>query len=140
MLKLYIIAFLLVGCSAFSFKLKDGDDECCDTKTVGDVTYKLVGKMDTSSYDCISNCVYQPVGGNSSSSFCFKGGNLPVTCKDNYCLEFVDCNCDCDTPECCDCCSHCPPCKDNYCSEFVDCSSCDCDTDECCECCTAHCP
>merc|ERR1719158_1406061 len=83
MLKLYFIAFLLVGCSAFSFKLKNGDDECCDTKTVGDVTYELVGEMDTSSYGCISNCVYQPMGGNRTSSFCFKRGSLPVACKDD---------------------------------------------------------
>jgi len=84
MCKLYFIAFLLIGCccSVFSYKLKDGRDECCETKTVGDVTYELVKKMDTSGFDCISNCVYKPVAGNSSSSFCFKRGDLPVTCTD----------------------------------------------------------
>merc|ERR1719431_2120048 len=80
MLKLYFGVVLLVGSSVFSFKLMEGDDECCDLKTVGDVTYELVDKRDTSGYGCISNCVYKPVGGNSSSSFCFKRGSLPVTC------------------------------------------------------------
>jgi len=83
MFKLNLLAFLLIGCSVFSFKLRDGKDECCETKTVGDVTYKLVKKMDTSGYDCISNCVYKNVKGNSSSSFCFKRGDLLVTCEDD---------------------------------------------------------
>merc|ERR1719430_588168 len=108
MLKLYFTAFLLVGWSVFSFKITD--DECCDTKTVGDVTYELVDERDTSGYGCISNCVYKPVGGNSSSAFCFKRGNLPVTCGDNGpfvdpCLDYVpDLGCDCCTgTQCCDC-------------------------------------
>merc|ERR1719158_339360 len=119
MLKLYFIAFLLVGCSAFSFKLKNGDDECCDTKTVGDVTYELVGEMDTSSYGCISNCVYQPMGGNRTSSFCFKRGSLPVACKDDALrtttttptwttttIPCAVCDCDC-VGFCCVFCGYC---------------------------------
>merc|ERR1719260_251800 len=91
MLKLYFTSFLLVGCSVFSFNIRDGHDECCDTKTVGDVTYELVDERDTSGYGCISNCVYKPVGGNSGSAFCFKRGNLPVTCEDSECQQ-TTCN------------------------------------------------
>merc|ERR1719158_1343194 len=115
MLRLYFIAFLLAGCSVFSFKLQNGDDDCCDTKTVGDVTYELVGEMDTSSYGCVSNCVYQLMGGNGISSFCFKTGSLPVACKDDalrtttrtptWTTMCATCDCDCDY--CCDHCSHC---------------------------------
>merc|ERR1719260_218035 len=98
MLKLYFTSFLLVGCSVFSFNIRDGHDECCDTKTVGDVTYELVDERDTSGYGCISNCVYKPVGESSSSSFCFKEGNLPATCGNGS----TPCPC---TPCCGDCCS-----------------------------------
>merc|ERR1719312_1220998 len=87
MFKLNLLAFLLIGGSVFSFKLQDSRDECCETKTVGDSTYELVKKMDTSGYDCISNCVYKSVKGNSSSSFCFKRGDLPVTCEDEAFLD-----------------------------------------------------
>merc|ERR1719376_72750 len=101
------IAILLVG-SVFSFTLRDGHDECCASKTVGDVTYELVNKMDTSGYGCISNCVYQQIGGNSSSSFCFKRGDLPVTCGDD---DYTGCPCNGCSCSCCGCNSGNNPCS-----------------------------
>jgi len=66
---------------ALVFGLLEGmpQPECCETKTVGPKDYKLVKEMDTSSYGCPKNCVYEEVG-NAGPMFCFKPGNLPVTC------------------------------------------------------------
>ena len=54
--------------------------DCCETKTVGPKDYKLVKEMDTSSYGCPKNCVYVEVADPKGPMFCFKPGNLPVTC------------------------------------------------------------
>ena len=47
-------------------------------KTVGGVAYSLLEEGDTSSYGCLSNCVYtKDVGGGR---FCFGKGDLEVVC------------------------------------------------------------
>jgi len=57
------------------------DKECCDTKTVGGVTYSLVGQMDTKMYNCLSDCIYMKEG-QEGSKFCFAMGDLQVECND----------------------------------------------------------
>ena len=53
--------------------------DCCYKKTVGGVAYTLVdAETDTSSYGCLSNCVYKKdVGGGH---FCFAAGDENVVC------------------------------------------------------------
>jgi hypothetical protein len=55
--------------------------ECCDTKTVGGVTYTLVGRMDTQMYNCMSDCIYQKEG-MGGAKFCFAIGDQKVECND----------------------------------------------------------
>jgi len=55
--------------------------ECCDTKTVGEVTYTLVGRMDTKMYNCMSDCIYQKEG-MGGAKFCFAIGDQKVECND----------------------------------------------------------
>jgi len=57
------------------------DKECCDTKTVGGVTYSLIGQMDTKMYNCLSDCIYMREG-QEGSKFCFAMGDLQVECND----------------------------------------------------------
>merc|ERR1719219_2012407 len=57
------------------------DKECCDTKTVGGVTYSLIGQMDTKIYNCLSDCIYMREG-QEGSKFCFAMGDLQVECND----------------------------------------------------------
>merc|ERR1711872_768587 len=57
------------------------DKECCDTKTVGGVTYNLVGQMDTQMYNCLSDCIYMKEG-MEGPKFCFAMGDLQVECND----------------------------------------------------------
>merc|ERR1719295_2066732 len=53
--------------------------DCCEEKTVGNVTYRKVGVEDTSAYGCESGCTYEKVD-NPGSKYCFKKGKLPVRC------------------------------------------------------------
>ena len=55
--------------------------ECCETKTVGGVTYTLSGQMDTKMYNCLNDCVYQKEG-QTGAKFCFAMGELEVECND----------------------------------------------------------
>jgi len=57
------------------------DKECCDTKTVGGVTYSLIGQMDTKMYNCLSDCIYMREG-QEGQKFCFAMGDLQVECND----------------------------------------------------------
>jgi len=57
------------------------DKECCDTKTVGGVTYSLIGQMDTKMYNCLSDCIYMREG-QEGGKFCFAMGDLQVECND----------------------------------------------------------
>merc|ERR1712013_22406 len=57
------------------------DKECCDTKTVGGVTYSLIGQMDTKMYNCLSDCIYMKEG-QEGGKFCFAMGDLQVECND----------------------------------------------------------
>jgi len=56
--------------------------QCCNEKSVGGVSYKLVEEMDTVKYRCKSNCVFEREG-SLGSRFCFKEGDLEVVCKDD---------------------------------------------------------
>jgi len=52
---------------------------CCEEKTVGGVKYKKSGEEDTSSFNCLNNCVYEKVD-SPGSKYCFKEGDLTVEC------------------------------------------------------------
>ena len=56
-------------------------DSCCDTKTVGGISYTLTGQMDTKAYNCMSDCVYQKEG-EAGAKYCFAVGGMKVECKD----------------------------------------------------------
>ena len=60
--------------------------ECCDTKTVGGVTYTLTGQMDTKIYNCLNDCVYQKEG-QTGAKFCFAMGDEKVECNDEPPME-----------------------------------------------------
>jgi len=72
---------LLILTITFSLAAKI-PEPCCSRKTVGDLSYTLVNKDDTSiasRYGCISNCVYQQ-DNLPGSLFCFAVGDLPTNC------------------------------------------------------------
>ena len=56
-------------------------EECCTRKTVGATEYSLVQEEDTSSFNCMKNCVYERKD-TPGSRFCFASGDLPVDCGD----------------------------------------------------------
>ena len=58
-------------------------------KTVGGVSYDLVREADTTSYNCLANCVYQKEGktggpGGPVELFCFAAGDFEVVCSDGH--------------------------------------------------------
>eukprot|EP00091_Calanus_sinicus_P025606 TRINITY_DN9856_c0_g1_i1.p1 TRINITY_DN9856_c0_g1~~TRINITY_DN9856_c0_g1_i1.p1 ORF type:complete len:169 (-),score=48.02 TRINITY_DN9856_c0_g1_i1:2-463(-) len=55
------------------------DSPCCSQKKVGEVSYTLKHKEDTSGYGCKDDCIYQ-IDGQPNSNVCFKKGDLPVEC------------------------------------------------------------
>ena len=68
--------------------------DCCYEKQVGNVTYMLVERLNTTmAYNCVDNCIYKEknVGG---SRVCFRTGHLPVTClrEDSKSLEILNSN------------------------------------------------
>jgi len=70
---------------------------CCSSKTVGGVEYILKKEEDTSTYNCVSNCVFEKVE-DPGRMFCFAAGDLEVTtsCDDppgdkKRCLPAVLC-------------------------------------------------
>ena len=60
--------------------------ECCDTMTVGGVTYTLTGQMDTKMYNCLNDCVYQ-MEDQPGAKFCFGMGDMKVECNDEPPME-----------------------------------------------------
>ena len=60
-------------------QLLKGASQCCHEKKVGDVTYVLVDKVDTTSYNCIENWIYEDKE-NPGSTFCFKTGDQVTSC------------------------------------------------------------
>merc|ERR1712183_325647 len=54
---------------------------CCATKSVGGVDYLLKMEADTSSFNCLSACVYERKG-SPGSRFCFAAGKLKTVCMD----------------------------------------------------------
>jgi hypothetical protein len=55
---------------------------CCETKDVGGVSYTLVGRMDTKSYQCINDCIYVK-DDEPMVKFCFASGDLKVDCTED---------------------------------------------------------
>merc|ERR1712142_1069629 len=56
-------------------------NQCCTRKTVGSEEYSLVNEVDTSGYNCKTNCVYEKDTA-PGSRYCFASGDLPVDCGD----------------------------------------------------------
>jgi len=74
-LMLPIISIFLAGLVA----AQESPAPCCQSKTVGTVSYFFVENRDTSEWSCKDNCVYTSASGGN---VCFKSGPLPVTCAD----------------------------------------------------------
>ena len=55
-------------------------DRCCSRKTVGGISYSLIGDQDTSQFGCISQCVYGKDEDSTGNKYCFKSGTLEVVC------------------------------------------------------------
>jgi hypothetical protein len=54
--------------------------DCCYEKQVGNVTYTLVDKSNTTvAYNCLDGCIYEEKN-VAGSRVCFRTGHLPVTC------------------------------------------------------------
>merc|ERR1712142_17698 len=56
-------------------------EQCCKRKTVGGLVYSLVNEVDTSGYNCKTNCLYEKDAA-PGSRYCFASGDLPVVCGD----------------------------------------------------------
>jgi hypothetical protein len=56
--------------------------QCCETKDVGGVSYTLVGRMDTKSYQCINDCIYVK-DEEPRVKFCFASGDVKVECTED---------------------------------------------------------
>merc|ERR1719446_1916346 len=64
----------------FHAVISKGDRQCCGSKTVGLFKYTLIGnEADLDQFGCKLPCVYEK-NGEPGSKFCFKSGDLPVTC------------------------------------------------------------
>ena len=66
--------------------------ECCYEKQVGNVTYTLVERSNTSmAYNCVDDCIYEETN-VEGSRVCFRTGNLPVRClrEDGKSLEILN--------------------------------------------------
>ena len=68
-------------------------DKCCSEKKVGDILYTLAEsdmEKDTSKFGCKDGCVYK-ADEDPVDRFCFKDGNLPVTCLDGEvpCVVYI---------------------------------------------------
>merc|ERR1711910_177712 len=60
---------------------------CCETKTVGGVSYTFVREDTTAiSYSCLSPCVYER-DDQPGTAFCFAQGDQQVVCGDSPGLE-----------------------------------------------------
>merc|ERR1712142_14989 len=74
-----LIVTIVAYTYAYAFAAGASLGDCCEEKTVGDVTYRKIGVEDTSTYGCESGCTYEKVG-YPGSKYCFKKGELPVRC------------------------------------------------------------
>ena len=64
---------------------EDSVKDCCNEKTVGNVTYTLapgLPDVDTHPKSAKDGCIYTVKGDPSGDKFAFGVGNLPVECKD----------------------------------------------------------
>ena len=68
--------------------------DCCYEKQVGNVTYMLVERSNTTmAYNCVDNCIDKEKN-FAGSRVCFRTGHLPVTClrEDSKSLEILNSN------------------------------------------------
>jgi len=68
-------------------------EKCCSEKKVGDILYTLAEsdmEKDTTKFGCKDGCVYK-ADEDPVDRFCFKDGDLPVTCLDGGDQEFHWC-------------------------------------------------
>merc|ERR1719370_1413296 len=56
---------------------------CCTSKVVGGVEYILRTEMDTGSYGCVNNCVFEKKE-DPGPLFCFTVGDLEVICDEEF--------------------------------------------------------
>merc|ERR1719228_3221675 len=54
--------------------------KCCKSKTVGGISYTLVGRMDTEDYNCFNDCIYQNKD-EPGTNYCFAVGDLQAECE-----------------------------------------------------------
>merc|ERR1712021_74346 len=52
-------------------ELPEPKPECCDEKTVGSITYYLVGTGETEYYNCLDNCIYHSRNPRDVNQYCF---------------------------------------------------------------------
>lgn len=57
-------------------------ETCCQSKIVGGISYTLSSQMDTTAFNCLSNCAYHK-DGDTSVQYCFAKGYQNVVCKDD---------------------------------------------------------
>merc|ERR1712215_325487 len=85
----YIMIQVLLVLAVFrvGFMLGEEGNNCCTSKTVGPHAYTLIeNEVPSNSMGCKSPCVYER-DGEPGTRYCFKTGDLPVTCRDS--LSFV---------------------------------------------------
>merc|ERR1712215_211383 len=80
------LCFLIVACMVVC--TAGQSPSCCELKTMGATTYSLVLRTDTSSYNCMDNCVYQTAG--DPEKYCFaekylESGETETECADDDC-------------------------------------------------------
>ena len=55
------------------------DTGCCTVKKAGGVVYEFLTVGDTSSYDCLDNCIYT-IKDSPGTQICFQAGDTESTC------------------------------------------------------------
>ena len=88
-LKLWLICNLVFYFQFFliflaSVSAAPTSEKCCSEKKVGDIHYTLAEsdmEKDTTKFGCRDGCVYK-ADEYPDDRFCFKDGDLPVTCLD----------------------------------------------------------
>jgi len=72
----------VLGLLIFIIGQGQGTSDCCGKKKVGDRTYKKVSGHTENYPECSKDCVYEEEG-QPGLQYCFKAGQLPVTCLDS---------------------------------------------------------
>jgi len=92
--KMFVFHIAIIICILYGLGQTTAEDtSCCMKKMVGDKTYNFMHREDTEKHECISNCVYEDEE-KPGNLFCFKNGNLGVTCLEHSVTGNYDClNC-----------------------------------------------